>query len=471
MLSATLISDFTSVLIDVRDTFIILPKPVSDRTFVVARLLHIFIHICKIVLPLCLPGLVYMIIDQSVYGAFLFLLLVWFVTAFSILFINAVYLLILRFTTPQKFQAIISYVQIVFAILVYASYQIVPRMMSEMSLENLDLTSKPWIIAYPLYWPARAWEVLYTLNGSITDWSTVILAIALPVVSLYIVIRHLAPSFNNKLAMMQSVSTALNEKQPAAVTAEKGNSYSQSLARILTRSSVERMGFLFTWKMMGRSRDFKLKVYPSIGYLMVYVVFMFFNSRKMSLENLRDQGTAGKLIVISALYLTSFLLTMALAQMVYSDKYKASWIFYTSPVRKPGEVILGAAKAAIFRFYIPIVLFISAAGIILVGPQLVPNILLGLFNELLIATLVVYVGNKYFPFSTHQNADAKSGAFLRNLLVLFISAVIALLHFFIYDILPVVIIFLFLSVAATWTMMNSIRSISWKAIKSSYKED
>src|SRR5687768_13524567 len=49
MLSAMLIADFTGVLIDVRDNYIILPKPVSDRTVVVARLLHIFIHICKLV--------------------------------------------------------------------------------------------------------------------------------------------------------------------------------------------------------------------------------------------------------------------------------------------------------------------------------------------------------------------------------------------------------------------------------------
>src|SRR3954451_13557738 len=58
MLAATLISDFTSVLIDVRDNYIILPKPVNDRTVVVARLLHIFIHICKIVLPMVLPGVI-----------------------------------------------------------------------------------------------------------------------------------------------------------------------------------------------------------------------------------------------------------------------------------------------------------------------------------------------------------------------------------------------------------------------------
>src|SRR5215208_2018260 len=76
MLSATLISDFTSVLIDIRDNYIILPKPVSDRTFVVARLLHIFIHICKIVLPMSIPGIIYMVYNAGWTGAFIFLLLV-----------------------------------------------------------------------------------------------------------------------------------------------------------------------------------------------------------------------------------------------------------------------------------------------------------------------------------------------------------------------------------------------------------
>ena len=60
LLSLTLITDFTSVLIDVRDNFILLPKPVNDKTLVVARLLHIFIHLCKIVLPMGLPGVIYL---------------------------------------------------------------------------------------------------------------------------------------------------------------------------------------------------------------------------------------------------------------------------------------------------------------------------------------------------------------------------------------------------------------------------
>src|ERR1700712_2420618 len=66
LLSSTLISDFTSVLIDVRDNYIILPKPVNDKTVVIARLLHIFIHICKIVLPMVLPGVIMMFIKHSI---------------------------------------------------------------------------------------------------------------------------------------------------------------------------------------------------------------------------------------------------------------------------------------------------------------------------------------------------------------------------------------------------------------------
>src|ERR1700733_4846943 len=57
-LTSVLISDFTSVLIDVRDNLIILPKPINDKTFVLARLLHIVIHVSKLVTPMALPGVI-----------------------------------------------------------------------------------------------------------------------------------------------------------------------------------------------------------------------------------------------------------------------------------------------------------------------------------------------------------------------------------------------------------------------------
>jgi len=61
----TLIADFTAVLIDVRDNFIIIPKPINDKTFVLSRLLHIFIHLCKSVIPMCLPALIMLAVQNG----------------------------------------------------------------------------------------------------------------------------------------------------------------------------------------------------------------------------------------------------------------------------------------------------------------------------------------------------------------------------------------------------------------------
>ncbi len=467
MLSLMLISDFTSVLIDVRDNFIILPKPVSDRTFVVARLLHIFIHICKIVLPMGLPGIIMISLEYGVGGGVLFLLCILMVTAFAIFCINAVYIIILKVTTPQKFQNIISYIQIVFAIVVYAAYQVVPRMFSKMHLEDLDLESIKGIFAYPIFWFANTWKVLYSFGGTQQQLIAAVLGLLAPVVSVIIVVKYLAPSFNNKLALINS-SGAPQTRRPA--NARTGRSYSGFLARAFTGSPAEKMGFLFTWKMSSRSRDFKLKVYPAIGYLVVYVVVMFMNSKNFSLSDLAGETTKAKVVVISAVYFTSFLLVMAINQVIYSEKYKASWIYYVTPIAKPGEVVCGSAKASILKFYIPMVFFITVAGLWLVGIKILPNIILGLFNEVLIATVLVFVGNKMFPFSVHQSTNVKAGSFLKSLLILAISGIIAFGHFLIYSVLPAVILCTVLSGIASWFMMDSIKNVSWEAIKSSYSE-
>jgi ABC-2 type transport system permease protein len=470
MLSATLISDFTSVLIDVRDTFIILPKPVNDRTLLISRLLHILIHVSKIVLPMSLAGIVYLVMNVNIAAALSFILMVLFTTIFAILFINAVYIGILKVTTPQKFQSVISYIQIVFAIVIYASYQVFPRMINRFGLGSLDLSLQKGILFYPLYWIACTWKFLYSFHVSSRESIGTVLGLCLPFISIYLVVKYLAPFFNNKLALLSSGSGTFAITRPVNSSKHRFD-YPLLLSKLFTNSPSEKMGFLFSWKMTSRSRDFKLKVYPSIGYLAVYVVIMFMNTKSMDLQELREESIKSRILVISALYFTSFILTMAISQIVYSEKYKASWMYYIPPVDKPGAIILGGAKAAILKFYIPIVFFITVAGLVLIGPGVLPNILLGLFNELLIATLLVYVGNKLFPFSMHQNTNIKSGSLLRNLFVLAVSGVIALFHFFIYTIMPVVIIGAVLSILATWLIMQSIRNIQWKAVKSSYSED
>ncbi len=466
LLASSLISDFTSVLIDIRDNYIILPKPVTDRTVVTARLLHIIIHVSKIVLPMSLPGIIYMAFKTNPWGSIVFMIMLIFSSLLTIFIINALYIFILRVTTPQKFQSIISYFQIFFAVFLYGSYQIVPRMIDRANLEGYSITGNKWAWSAPPYWFATAWQGLSKFDFEAANIAAIALSIVFPLASIYVVIKYFAPSFNQKLSLINSSNA---EQESVPVKGKRMGSttpaYVKMMAEWFSKKGAERMAFLFCWKMTSRSKDFKLKVYPAIGYMIVILVLPFFTKRNFNLDRIKD-ADAAPFIFIGFIYFSSFLVMQAIAQMSYSEKFKAAWIYFITPVKAPGQIISGALKAAMAKFYIPIVILVSTAAIILAGPELLPNLLLGLFNEVLICSLITYITVKELPFSMQQSNNAKSGSFIKGLFMLIIPAMVALLHFLIYKFTPVVYIFIVLSAVATWLTLGSINNIGWNKILS-----
>ncbi len=467
-LASILIADFTSVLIDVRDSYIILPKPVTDRTFVLSRLLHIFIHVCKIVLPMALPGAVIFVINYGAWAIAAFAPMVLTATLFTIFLINACYILILKITTPQKFQNIISYIQIAFAIFFYACYQLVPRMMGRFS--GLDISRGKAIILLPPFWFAGGWQQIYSPANSIQLWCCLLLSFAVPLFSLWLVIKYFAPAFNQKLAMIgggTTEGTALNK----VVKKEKStSSYSQRLAGLITRHGAERSGFIFTWKMMLRSRDFKMKVYPAIGYMIVILVLMFFNMRGLTLNDISLQDDKGRIAILIVIYFSNLLLVSALGQITLSDKFKAAWVFFTAPVDVPGKILSGAIKAAISQFFFPVAAVTLIALISLAGISVIPNALFGICNELLITGVSAYFIADKLPFSSPQSIRSSSKGMLRVFSVMIIGSLLAVLQYILYKITPVIIILTILSAVASWMVFDSIKKYTWKKVQRRYEE-
>lgn len=469
LLSSILISDFTSVLIDVRDNYIILPKPVNDRTVVVARLLHILVHVCKLVLPMCLPGLVFMIFNTGIFGSLLYFILIGLITLFAIFLINALYILILRLTTPGGFQSVISYFQIFIAIVVYGGYQLGVRAIDSTALEDYDITTSRFIWILPSYWFAAAWNGLSTFNMQPSSIIAVALSLLTPFLSIWVVIKYFAPSFNQKLSLIAGSNAEAAPVQKGKKTISTTSAYASALARLFTKKGPEKMGFLFCWKMTARSKDFKMKVYPGVGYVLVYTIVMFLTSKKVSIASLQHNASQGKIVLLSIIYFSSFILLMAITQIAFSEKFKAAWIYFTTPIQSPGNLVRGALKAAMLKFYIPIIVLIAAPALYLMGLTVIPNLVLGLFNQLLICSLMGYVGPKYLPFSANQTIADKSGAFIRGLFTMAIPSAIALIHYFLYDYIWVVCIFAVLSITATWLVMDAIEKTSWGVVKTSYE--
>ena len=467
MLSTTLISDFTSVLIDVRDNYIILPKPVNDKTFVLSRLLHIFIHLLKIVLPMSLPVMIYIFIKTGGWDTLVLGFTILLCTVFTIFLINAIYLIVLKTSTPARFQVIISYVQISIAIFMYAGYQLVPRLSRKIALSGYTIGNKAWAWLLPSYWFASGWQFFHTLN--IQYLPGALLTVTIPLLTLWIVVKYFAPSFNQKLSQITGSGEDPVKRKSSDSTFSFWTSLKQQLATWCTESSEERIGFLLTWNITSRSKDFKLKVYPSIGYLFVYAILMFLN-HTVTLEELHLQTGSSKLIILSVTYVSTFIISLALEQIQYSEKFKASWIYYTTPVTRPGLILTGSLKAAIIKFGGPAAIIVLITGTALVGVQVIPNLVLGFCNVLLSSLIIGVLTVTVLPFSILQRNKQKAGAVIRGFVSMLIPFFLGLTQYFIYGSVWGVLLCLCLSVTASWLLLDHIKNKSWKQLTAPYVE-
>lgn len=461
MLAALLITDFTTVLIDVRDNLIILPKPVNDKTFLLARLLHIVIHVGKIMIPMALPAAIYLAINSNVGGMLVFLVLAICGTLFTIFLVNAVYVVILRLTTPEKFKNVISYFQIVFAILVYGGYQLLPRLLKYNMIASYNVRDIPVFRLLPPYWLAAGWG--YMMDGKIFAPAGffLLLSLALPVLSIWLVIRFFAPSFNRKLSMIGG-SEISKPKTATSGETKKRAAYSTLIARWFTRGNAEHMAFLQTWKMTARSRDFRMKVYPSIGYMIVYVAVMAFQLRKpVVAEAMNASGAALKYLFIGLIYVSSYSLMMAIYQLIYSEQYKASWFYYVAPIAKPGRLLTGALKAVIVKFYVPVAVVVFILSLIFIGPSIIPNLLVSLSNQFVIVLMIGYVSLRALPFSQPQSDNIKGANFLRGLFTMLFPLILAIVHFFAYNSILALILLFVLGLIAIWLLLDGLANKNW----------
>ncbi|RAJ02200.1 hypothetical protein LX64_03209 [Chitinophaga skermanii] len=465
MLAITLISDFTHVLIDVKDNYIILPKPVNDRTVLFSRLLHIGIHMSKIILPSSLPAFFYIIFGyHSVVGALLFLALVFFAALFVVFTVNAVYVIALKVTTPTKFKEIINYIQIAFTILVFGIYNILPRMISKLGAVNINLLDYPFFYFAPPTWFAGTYKWLITGDAKGIFMLFTVLTVVVPLVCIWLVIKVFAPSFNAKLASISGSSS-----EPVKVTQEQvtRTPLYKRLANLFTGNNAERMGFEISWLLTGRTREFKLKVYPSLAYIVIYffvIVFSSMNGKKLSFNEFMDKLTQSHAYII-LIYASTLGFISAISNIAYTDKYKSAWIYFATPIQTPGDILMGSFKAALLKFFVPIYICITAVTIGVWGYQAIPNLLLGFVNVALTNLFLAKFYLRRFPFSVKVETDKSGGGFMRGLMILIIPGALGGLHY-LASILSVYLIWglLLLSLGGFYLLYMNFKETSWKQL-------
>jgi hypothetical protein len=413
------------------------------------------VHLFRVILPMLLPAIVYLAIEYNVVVVARFLISAALASLMAIFFINALYLLIIRVTTPERFKSIIAWFQIGFMILIYGAYQVMPRASAMENLQQFTVSDYWYRWLLPPYWFAAS---------VVHAWWWILISASASLLGVWVVIRYLAPRFNQKLAMLGGSSeTTASQKKSAASPAGK-TGYAKRLAIVVTRGSVERAGFLFTWKWALRNRGFRMRVYPAIGYILVWFAISIYRN-VFQLGESGETGLKGSAAgLLGLIYLSCFIFISAIQQISQADEYKAAWIFYSAPVSAPGPILLGMLKALLAQFFLPLAIVVSALGFAWQGWEVLPNLLLGFSNMLLISGLLLLINYKQLPASLPANKADATGNFLRGLLMLLFTGGFGMIHYFVYLFPLVVSMSVLLSAIAVWLVYRRISRITWKEL-------
>jgi hypothetical protein len=457
MIAMTLITDFSAVLLDTSDNTIILPRPVSGKTLFAARLTHIMLYLGQLGIGLTIvPAMVV----ASRYGLLLlaaFLILVILSIMAAVFITNVAYLLIIQFSSEDQLKNIINYLQIGMAIIFMGGYQLLPHAMAAYNLDSGRYDTAWWSYLLPPVWMAATLEMFVLRQPDAGHLAMAICAVLVPVSGLLIVNKFLTPVFSQKLGV---IGPASSTSRPAS---QSGTTILKNLARFITQSSHERAAFFLVYKTLARDRKIKLKIYPTIGYLAIFVIML--GIREQSSVSSFKEHLATSQYHLMLLYLPLFVLQVAFHEIAYSDDFKAGWVYHSAPVGRPGELLSGMIKALFVRFFLIPYFFLSLIVIAIMGPTSILDVVVAGINNYLMLMILAMIADHSLPLSLAPAVRTQSGTMARGLIAVVVIGIITAAHYFTLLFKPALLFAFFpIQIVAGYLLTRAYRAIAWSEI-------
>ncbi|MCK6206586.1 hypothetical protein KZX50_14150 [Bacillus infantis] len=387
-----MISDFSTVLLDIRDRNILFPKPVDRKTINTAKMVHVVIYLSFLTIALATIPL---FVGLFNIGPLFFLTAVINIILIDLFIVGLtalIYLAFLKFFDGEKLKDLINYVQIGLSLMIMVGYQLLIRSFAIIDF-TVSLEPEWWqVFIFPMWFGANMELVL---NGSFQPFYIIFtaLSIVVPFLSIWIYTKFNS-SFEQNLQKLAYHGSAKEKKRSKT---------GQFFLKVLCRSKEERAFFKFASSMMKNERDFKLKVYPSLGFSIVVPFLMIFSSFDTDLSRL--EGSKSYL----SIYFSMIIIPTIMILLKYSGKYKGGWIFRAAPLDQLGPMFSGTIKAFILKLYLPIYSILSVLFVLLFGARVVPDLVVVFINACTYAVLCFMILKTAIPFSESFDQYNQSG--------------------------------------------------------------
>lgn len=418
LMLTTFISDFSSVILDVKDNEILATRGISLKTLNASKISHIMIYIINI--SIILSG--FSLIASTKYGVvflLIFLIEILLVDIFMIIVSGLFYLLILKLFDGEKLKDAISIIQIVVTILFSFAYIVVTDLSKSINLfENIDLDVISYLL--PPFWFAAPLEIIATGNKNQILLILSLLALVVPVISVLIYIK-LTPVFEKKLQKLNN--------EGSSKTKRKYN-LTMKLSKIICKDKEERIFFNFVSKIIRNDRNFKFRVYPLIG--VKYNIFPLFFSLDRHANHINSY-------IFLFLYICLMMIPTIIIALKYSENYNASYIYKTIHIKNKMAVHKAAIKACLANIIIPIYLIQSIIFMCFFKVNIIQHLVVIFLVSILITIITFKMLKKDMPFSLQINLLKKNEGIVENYLIFVLIIIMAGIHFLISIISPLAV--------------------------------
>lgn len=434
MIMTSMISDFSTVLLDIRDRNILATKPVNRRTITMAKTMHIFIYLFFLTGAIAIIPLAVGLVKHGILFFLIFLLELLLMNLLIVVLTALLYLTVLRLFDGEKLKDIINYVQIGLTITITIGYQVLIRLFD---ITAMDITFKPawWQILLPPVWTGSAFQILLQPGTATNSFAFLaVLSVVVPLIAFAVYLK-LMPALERNLQKLA---------EPDSRSGSKGIGVVRRMANLICSTPQERAFFRFAWTMLGTERDFKLKVYPTLGFSTIFP-FIFLFSGNFDLRALSSGGSRIYLLI----YFSGMMLPTIIKMLGFSSQYKAAWIYHTAPLENMAPVYKGTLLACLIRLMLPLFILESIVFMGLLGADILPDLIIVGVALQFYAIISFLIMGKRLPFSAPFESMQQSDS-VRTIGLLLFLGVLALLHLAALQIPYGGIIYGVLLIAGTW---------------------
>lgn len=458
ILLTSLVSNFSGLLLEVRDRTILSTKPVTSRTISAAKLAHIAIHLTILCTALAGPGLA---LGAYRFGFAFFGVMVVSLVLLCMLAVcvtSLLYIAVLRYFDGEKLKDIIIMFQIFLMITMNLGFQLFNR---TIGLRGLAIYLEPawWQIFVP---PAYFAGLISFVVGASRSRPYILLSLlgfAVPVLAMWLHISVGSPHIEKYLAKLESSGSTARYRETTLTL------LIQRVTRLIAPERIEGAFIRFAHAMLTKERALKLQLYPqfAFGVALPFIAGLLPTlGNEMSWGALSDALRGG----VNVLFIYAFLVApVSMVRFIdYSESYRASWVYKALPLKNPGRAMRGAMQGYLLSYLALPVLVLIVVTLALLGVESGKHLVIILTSSLLVMLLGACLGKKRMPFSAALG-QVVGGDMVESLARVIFLGVLAFIHWRLFSsniFLLGYFVVLMLAVVIVWrTAFN----FTWEALR------